>query len=94
MAAVVIPGCYKLRSDDTTQNNQIVTFNAFYVYDNVARTVTLNPQRTLIIRTAKGKYVKLQLQSIYKDKPLVPKITDVVGYYSFQYVKSDTKSFK
>ena len=84
----------KLRSDDTTKGNQIITFNGFYTYNPAARTASPNPNKTLIVRTAKGKYVKMQLQSIYKGKPLVPTMTDPVGYYSFQYVKSDTKSFK
>jgi hypothetical protein len=84
----------KLRSDDTTKGSQIITFNGFYTYNPTARTASPNPNKTLVVRTAKGKYVKMQLQSIYKGKPLVPAMTDPVGYYSFQYVKSDTKSFK
>lgn len=83
----------KFRYDDTTKGNQIITFNKYYIYDPAARTASPNPAKTLLIRTSKGNYVKLQLQSIYKNHPAVPAITDAVGYYTFKYVKSTTNSF-
>ncbi|MBK9249585.1 MAG: HmuY family protein [Ignavibacteria bacterium] len=83
----------KFRSDDTAKGKQIISFTPFYIYDGAAHTASPNPSKTLVIRTSKGKYVKLQLQSIYKNHPAVPKITDEVGYYTFKYVKSTVKSF-
>lgn len=43
------------------------------------------PKRTLVVRTDKGLYVKLQLQNIYKDAPELPTPKSEIGYISFRY---------
>jgi len=89
----------KFRSDDTTIatriiSNQLGGPNAFFIYDGASRTVSTNPSKTLMILTKGGKYVKMQLQSLYKGNPVPPTSESEVGFYSFQYVKSDTKTLK
>lgn len=89
----------KFISDDTSTATRIISTNlgaaGYFVYSGPPNhTVSTNPSKTLMIRTKGGKYVKFQLQSIYKGAPAVPDMTSIWGYYSFQYVKSDTKNFK
>jgi hypothetical protein len=41
--------------------------------------------RTFIIRTAKGKYAKLIVYSIYKDAPVDPDRSNIVGFLNFKF---------
>ena len=41
--------------------------------------------RTIIIKTAKGKYAKLVVYSFYKDSPADPNRSHTTGYLSFKY---------
>ncbi|MBS1536504.1 MAG: HmuY family protein [Bacteroidetes bacterium] len=89
----------KFRSDDSTVSTRIISNqlggpNAFFIYDGASRTVSTNPSKTLMIQTKGGKYVKMQLSSLYQGKPVPPTSASVVGYYSFNYVKSNTKTLK
>lgn len=50
------------------------------------------PQRTLVLKTAEGTYVKVQFINLYKDAPANPSRYDV-GYYTLRYVKSSSRQF-
>lgn len=41
--------------------------------------------RTIIVKTAKGKYAKLQIVSMYKDSPQDPNRDNKTGYLSFRF---------
>ncbi|MGC4232641.1 MAG: HmuY family protein [Niabella sp.] len=41
--------------------------------------------RTFVVKTAKGKYAKICIQSIYKDKPENPDRDSKPGYLTFKY---------
>lgn len=41
--------------------------------------------RTIIVKTAKGKYAKLQIISMYKDSPPDPNRDNKTGYLSFRF---------
>ncbi|NSL88715.1 hypothetical protein ECE50_017875 [Chitinophaga sp. Mgbs1] len=41
--------------------------------------------RVILIKTAKGKYAKLQILSVYKDSPANPDRDNKTGYLSFRY---------
>ena len=58
--------------------------------------ITPIPGRTLVIKTADGKYAKLEVLSYYKDAPASPTAADPSGYYKFRYsFQSDgTKNLK
>lgn len=43
------------------------------------------PNRTFIIKTNKGKFAKLQIQSIYKDNPATPTQASKKYYLTFRY---------
>ncbi len=89
----------KFISDDTANATRIISTNlsgnGYFIYSGPPNhTLGINPSKTLMIRTKGGKYVKMQLKSIYQGAPDVPTQASVFGYYSFQYVKSDTKTLK
>lgn len=93
-----VPDNLLLTSDDTTAAKRIVSNDfsgpGLFIYNPSARTVTINPQKTLIIKTASGNYAKIQMLSIYKDSPTTPTMTSPIGFYSFRYVKSNTKKLQ
>ncbi|MBI3260074.1 MAG: HmuY family protein [Ignavibacteriae bacterium] len=89
----------KFISDDTANSTRIIPTNlgaaGYFIYSGPPNhTVSTSPSKTLMIKTSGGKYVKFQLQSVYQGAPAVPDMTSIWGYYSFQYVKSDTKTLK
>jgi hypothetical protein len=52
--------------------------------DSVAHVAYALP-RTLIVKTAKGNYVKLQIYSFYKDAPQVPTRSSKPGFITMKY---------
>lgn len=60
--------------------------NGWYHYDFGTNIVTPIPGRVLVIRTADGKYAKIQIISYYKGAPQAPMQTDLSRYYTFKYV--------
>lgn len=60
--------------------------NGWYTYSSTTNVVTPIAGRVLAIRTAQGKYAKLEVQSYYKDAPATPTSANASGYYTFRYV--------
>ncbi len=60
--------------------------NGWYLYNFITNVVTPIPGNLLIIRTASGKYAKVEILSYYKDAPAVPDAaTDIPRYYTFRF---------
>jgi hypothetical protein len=53
--------------------------NSWYEYDMLSHSITPLPQKTIVVKLASGKYVKLEIQSYYKDGK------GDNGYYTFRY---------
>lgn len=82
-----------LKADDTASANRVIPVavvgsEVMFVYDIPSHTLRPSPDRTLIIQTNKGKMVKLQFTSIYKDNVASPMLTTPIGYYHFRYSKA------
>lgn len=52
--------------------------------------------KIIVVKTADGRYAKMEILSYYKDAPPSPTGTEPSRYYTFRYVyqPNDTKSFK
>ncbi len=59
--------------------------NGWYNYDAAANLITPKAGRVLIIRTADGKYARLEILSYYKGAPAIPTATDKSRFYTFRY---------
>ncbi|WP_245326147.1 HmuY family protein [Hymenobacter wooponensis] len=60
--------------------------NGWYNYNSTTHVVAPIAGRVLLIRTATGKYAKVEIVSYYKDAPATPVGTEPSGYYTFRYV--------
>lgn len=58
----------------------------WYHYNGQANVITPIPGRTIVVRTADGRYAKLRIVSYYRDAPAAPTSGDVERYYTFEYV--------
>jgi hypothetical protein len=58
----------------------------WYTYDAATHLVSPIAGKVIVLRTATGKYAKLEVQSYYKDAPATPSATTPSGYYTFRYV--------
>ncbi|UOQ54803.1 HmuY family protein [Hymenobacter cellulosivorans] len=58
----------------------------WYNYNSTTHVVSPIAGKVLVIRTAAGKYAKLEVTNYYKDAPATPAGTEPSGYYSFRYV--------
>lgn len=92
------PSDAMLRSEDTTSSNRIVSIDLFgkgmFTYNSSSRTITPNPQKTLVLKTRTGKYVKVQFVNLYKDAASSPTMFTPLGYYRLRYVKNTTRQLK
>ncbi|MCW3463117.1 HmuY family protein [Chitinophaga nivalis] len=70
------------------------TGNGYAFYDFSGALFPGNPKkshivytfpRTVIVKTAKGNFAKLQITSVYKDSPADPTRDNKTGYISFRY---------
>jgi hypothetical protein len=64
-----VPADSTFRTDDIATNSYAITFgsgNGWYNYDGQSTLQTPIPGRTLIIRTANGKYAKLEILNYYR----------------------------
>ena len=70
--------------------------NGWYNYNSSANLITPIPGRLIIVRTATGKYAKLEIISYYKDAPATPNAGSTARYYHFRFgFQADgSKSFK
>ncbi|WP_018675664.1 HmuY family protein [Riemerella columbina] len=59
--------------------------NGWYNYDISSHVIIPIKNRTIVIKTADGKYAKMKITSYYKDAPENPTMTTPSGYYHFTY---------
>ncbi|MEO5572023.1 MAG: HmuY family protein [Bacteroidia bacterium] len=59
--------------------------NGWYNYDPAAFIISPIAGRTIVVRTADGKFAKIEILSYYKNAPATPTMTDVSRYYTFRY---------
>ena len=69
--------------------------NGWYNYNASTNIISPIPGNIIIVRTATGKYAKLEILSYYKDAPATPTGSDIPRYYSFRFIyqPNGTKSF-
>ena len=58
----------------------------WYSYNATTHVVTPVAGRILAIRTATGKYAKMEVMSYYQNAPAAPTSASSSGYYTFRYV--------
>jgi hypothetical protein len=92
------PADEMLRREDTTSANRIVSIDLFgkgmFTYNSAQRTIIPNPQKTLVLKTRTGNYVKVQVVNLYKDAVANPTMFTPLGYYRLRYVKNSTRQLK
>jgi hypothetical protein len=59
--------------------------NGWYHYDAVNHLITPISGRTLVVKTADGKFSKIEILSYYKDAPANPTAADISRYYKFRF---------
>lgn len=60
--------------------------NGWYNYNPMANSITPIPGRVLVIRTADGRFAKLEILSYYQGAPAEPAPGIPSRYYTFRYV--------
>lgn len=94
----VAPPDSVFRTEDTASSRRIVSIDllgkGMFNYNSAQHTITPNPQKTLILKTRSGTYVKVQFVNLYKDAVAMPTIQTPLGYYRLRYVKSATRQLK
>jgi len=60
--------------------------NGWYNYDGATNIVTPIAGKVILVRTATGKYAKMEIVSYYQNAPATPSPTSVSRYYTFRYV--------
>jgi hypothetical protein len=93
-----IPNDSTFRTDlNTTPAYAIPTGsgNGWYNYNAATNIISPIPGNIIVVRTATGKYAKLEILSYYKDAPATPTATDVPRYYTFRFIyqPNGTKNF-
>ncbi|MBB6003530.1 HmuY family protein [Arcicella rosea] len=66
--------------------------NGWYSYANGIISPTAG--KVILIKTAEGKYAKVEILSYYKGAPTTPAATDAARYYTFRYVYQPEASTK
>jgi hypothetical protein len=59
--------------------------NGWYNYNPTAYVITPIAGRTIIIRTADGKFAKVEILNYYHNAPSTPTMADTPRYYTFRY---------
>jgi hypothetical protein len=69
-------------------------FPAWYDYSGEPNhTITPKAGTVIVVRTAAGKYAKIEISSYYKGRPAMPDgLKDTARYYSFRYLLQDDGS--
>lgn len=92
------PADDQLITDDTAIANRVIPIaidgTGMFTYEPASRTINPAPQRTLVLKTKAGNYVKFQITSLYKGQPAPPTMMSELGHYSFRYAKSNSKNLK
>lgn len=60
--------------------------NGWYNYDQATNVISPIAGRVIVIKTADGKYAKMEILSYYKDSPIAPDASTPDRYYTFRYV--------
>jgi HmuY protein len=60
--------------------------NGWYNYNATTHLISPIAGRVIALRTATGKYAKLEITNYYQGAPATPTATTPSGYYSFRYV--------
>jgi hypothetical protein len=68
--------------------------NGWYNYNPVLNIITPIAGRVIVLKTASGKYAKLEMLSYYKGAPANPTAADIPRHYSFRYVYQPDGSTK
>lgn len=70
--------------------------NGWYNYDGVNMVINPIAGRTIVVRTADGKFGKIEILSYYKNAPATPTMADTSRYYKFRftYQSDGTKKIK
>lgn len=88
----------QLQTEDTASSRRIVSIDLFgkgmFNYNSSQRTIIPNPQKTLVLKTRSGNYVKVQFVNLYKDAVASPTQFTPLGYYRLRYVKNTTRTLK
>lgn len=58
----------------------------WYHYDGATNIVTPIAGKVILVRTATGKYAKMEIVSYYQNAPATPTATSVSRYYSFRFL--------
>lgn len=68
----------------------------WYNYDGATNIITPIAGKVILVRTATGKYAKMEIVSYYQGAPATPTATSVSRYYSFrfQYQPDGTRNLK
>ncbi len=76
------------RTDNATTGPALAPASGkgWYNYNQTTNVITPIPGRVLLVRTADGKYAKLEILSYYKDAPAAPDATSASRYYTFRYI--------
>jgi hypothetical protein len=89
-----VPADSTFRIDNNTTNTYAISNpsgSSWYIYDGPNNLLNTTPGRTLIIKTANGKYAKLEILNYYRGgtTPSSTASNDVKGYdsrfYTFRY---------
>lgn len=74
--------------DNSATNLAIATGsgNGWYSYDQTMNIISPIAGKILVIRTATGKYAKLEILSYYQNAPAAPTAADASRYYTFRFV--------
>ncbi len=68
--------------------------NGWYNYNQSTNVISPIPGNIIVVRTASGKYAKLEILSYYKDAPATPTSADVPRYYTFRFIYQPNGSKK
>ncbi|WKS94662.1 HmuY family protein [Riemerella columbina] len=80
----------QMKIDELVNGNYVLAIptgsgKGWYNYDFSTHTITPIKAKTIVIKTAEGKYAKLKIASYYKDAPEQPTNPKDLGYYTFTY---------
>lgn len=66
----------------------------WYHYDGATNIITPIAGKVLIIKTADGKYAKMEILSYYQGAPAIPDATSKSRYYKFRFIYQPDGSIK
>jgi hypothetical protein len=58
----------------------------WYNYNQTTNIISPIPGRVVLIKTADGKFAKMEILSYYKDAPAAPDATSPSRYFTFRYL--------